>query len=145
MVPQTKDRLRVALDTNVLIAALAKPGGSAARVIEAWERGRLDVVTSDATLREAELVLDSDWLRRLVSGQRVDSLLDRLRTRSMRVKEVQIKGLPLKDEGDRRLVEAAVQGGTSYVLTADVEVLRYRGYGTAEFVTPAEFLRLVPL
>jgi putative PIN family toxin of toxin-antitoxin system len=135
--------LLVVLDTNVLIAALAKPGGSAARVIDAWERGRLEVVASEATIGEAELVLDSGWLRRLVSGERVASLLSRLRTRSTLVDGTPLKGLPLKDSGDRRLVEAAVEGHADYLVTADVEVLRYRGYSGTEFVTPAELLRLL--
>ncbi len=141
--PRAKDRLRVALDTNILVAALAKSSGGAARVVEAWQRGRLDVVTSEATLREAELILDSAWVRRLVSAERIDSLLDQLRTRSMRVEGALLKDLPLKDEGDRRLVEAAVEGNATYVVTADQEVLRYRGYGGTEFVTPAELLRLL--
>ncbi len=133
----------VVLDTNVLIASLAKPGGSAARVIDAWERGRLEVVASEATLREAELVLGSGWLTRLVSGERIDSLLNRLRTRSTLVEGAPLEGLPLKDSGDRRLVEAAVEGHATYLVTSDQEVLRYRGYGGTEFVTPTELLRLL--
>jgi putative PIN family toxin of toxin-antitoxin system len=135
--------LSVVLDTNVLIASLAKPGGSAARVIEAWVRGRLDVVASEATVREAELVLGSGWLRRFVPGERIDSLLDRLRTRSTLVEGAPLGDLPLKDSGDRRLVEAAVEGHAGYLVTSDVEVLRYRGHGGTEFVTPTELLRLL--
>ena len=59
----------------------------------------------------------------------------------MRVEGEPIADLPLKDEGDRRLVEAAVAGGARYVVTTDREFLRQRGYGGTEFVTPDEFLR----
>ncbi len=143
MPPEAEHRTRIALDTNVLVAALAKPGGGAARVVEAWREGRLDVVASAATLREAELVLDAAWVRRLVPAERITSLLADLRTRSLRVGGAPIDDLPLKDEGDRRLVEAAVEGGAGYLVTADREVLRYRGHGGTEFVAPAELLRLL--
>lgn len=49
-----------------------------------------------------------------------------------------IECLLLKDAGDRRLVEAAAAGGATCLVTADVELLRYRGHGTTEFVTPAD-------
>jgi len=49
----------------------------------------------------------------------------------------------LKDAGDLRLVEAAVAGGARYIVTTDREFLRARGYADVEFVTPAEFERLL--
>lgn len=139
----TEDRTRIALDTSVLVAALARPGGAAARVVQAWRDGRLDVVASQATLREAELVLGGTWVQRLVPAERITSLLAELRGRSALVNAAPIDGLPLKDEGDRRLVEAAVEGGAAYLVTADREVLRYRGHGGTEFVTPDEILGLL--
>jgi putative PIN family toxin of toxin-antitoxin system len=134
------DRLRIAIDTSVLVAALMESSGRAGKVVDAWLEGRLEVVCSEATLREAELVLDSQWLRRLVPRDRIDSILTCLRTRSIRVRGAPIKGLPLKDEGDRRLVEAAVDGAATYLVTADVELLGYRGYGGTEFVTATQLL-----
>ncbi|MEE8277271.1 MAG: PIN domain-containing protein, partial [Thermoanaerobaculia bacterium] len=102
MMPEAEDRLRIAIDTNVLVAALTNSGGAAARLVDAWVEDRLDVVSSEATLREAELILDSQWLRRIVPRGRIGALLDVLRTRSVRVRVTPIGDLPLKDEGDRR-------------------------------------------
>lgn len=133
--------MRIAIDTNVLIASLTKARGAGARVVRAWLDGRFEVVSSEATLREARLVVDSRWVRRMVPKERVDALLQHLEMRSVRVRGARIKGLPLKDKGDRRLVEAAVEGQAAYLVTADRELLRYRGYGGTEFVTPTEILR----
>ena len=101
------------------------------------------MVCSEATLQEAELVIDSQWLRRLEPTGRIDNILKFFRTRSIRVEGALLNDLPLKDEGDRRLVEAAVEGHATHLVTADQEVLRYRGYGGTEFVNPAELLRLL--
>jgi predicted nucleic acid-binding protein len=68
-------------------------------------------------------------------------LLDELRKRSIAVAAPGIDGLTLKDEGDRRLVEAAIAGGARYLVTSDREVLRYRVQGSTEFVTAGELLR----
>lgn len=140
----TVEKLRIAIDTNVLIAALTRPRGTSARVVNAWLDGRLEVVASPATLREAELVLGGGWLARLVSREAVESLLEALRTRSILVEKPEpIRELRLKDEGDRRLVEAAVAAGARYIVTTDREFLSQRGYEAVEFVTPGEFARLM--
>ena len=132
--------MRIAIDTNVLIAALTRPGGTSARIVNGWLDGRIEVVASEATVREAELVLGGRWLARLVSPAAVESLLDQLRTRTVRVERPSpIADLRLKDAGDLRLVEAAVAGGARYVVTTDREFLRARGYTGVEFVTPGEF------
>jgi putative PIN family toxin of toxin-antitoxin system len=137
----TVEKLRIAIDTNVLIAALTRPRGTSARIVNAWLDGRVEAVASPATIREAELVLGGGWLGRMVSREAVESLLESLRRRSVLVEKPEpIRDLRLKDEGDLRLVEAAVAGGASYTVTTDREFLSQRGYGEVGFVTPGEFL-----
>lgn len=134
--------MRIAIDTNVLIGALTNPRSASARVVRAWREGRVEVVASPATIREAELVLGGGWLARVASREAVSRLLDDLRRRTMMVEAPKpITDLPLKDEGDLRLVEAAVSGGAAYVVTTDRELLSHRGYGGTEFVTASEFAR----
>jgi putative PIN family toxin of toxin-antitoxin system len=133
--------VRVVIDTNVFVGALTMPSGSGARILRAWRRGELDVVCSEATLREAEAVLGSAWLARMATGKKVAELLQELRARAVLVRPATISDLPLKDEGDLHLVEAAAAGGASYLVTSDRELLQKRGYGRVEFVTPSEFLR----
>lgn len=138
--------MRIAIDTTCLIAALTQPRGRSARVVRAWLEGDVEAVASEATVREAELVLGAGWLKRVVPARRIDELLDDMRSRTVRVEEPgRIDELRLKDEGDRRLAEAAVAGGARYVVTADREFLSQRGYGRVEFVTPGEFLRIAGL
>lgn len=135
--------MRIAIDTNVLIAAVTRPKGRSARVVQAWLAGEVEVVASEATVREAELVLGGGWLGRMTSRERVASLLEALRTRTVWVESpAPIRDLRLKDEGDVRLVEAAVSGGARYIVTTDREFLSHRGYDDVEFVTPEEWERM---
>ena len=138
---KTVEKPRIAIDTNVLIAALTRPRGTSAHIVNAWLDGRLEVIASPATLREAELVLGGGWLVRLVSREAVESLLEALRTRSILVEKPElIRDLRLKDEGDQRLVEAAVAAAARYIVTTDREFLSQRGYDAVEFLTPGEFM-----
>jgi putative PIN family toxin of toxin-antitoxin system len=134
--------VRIAIDTNVLIAAVTRPGGRSARIVQAWLDGEIEAVASEATVREAEAVLGGGWLGRMTSRERVASLLEALRSRTVWVEApVPVTDLRMKDEGDVRMVETAVSGGASHVVTTDREFLSHRGYAGVEFVTPGEFWR----
>jgi putative PIN family toxin of toxin-antitoxin system len=133
--------VRVAIDTNCLIAAITKPSGASGRVVRMWREGEIEAVASEATVREAELVLGGGWLARMAGREQVEELLAALRTETVWVKEPpRITDLSLKDEGDLRMVETALAGGAQFVVTTDREFLSRRGYGDVEFVTPGEFL-----
>jgi putative PIN family toxin of toxin-antitoxin system len=137
---------RIAIDTNLLIAALTKPTGASARLLQAWRDGQIENVASEATVREAELVLGAGWLARMVGRERVETLLRDLRERSVWVENpAPIDDLDLKDTGDLRMVEAALAGGAELIATTDREFLSKRGYGQVEFVTPAEALKRLGL
>lgn len=134
---------RAVVDTNILVGALARPDGAGARILEHWRAERFAHVASEATLREAELVVGANWVTRIADRPARDALLRELRERSVIVEAPAIEALRLKDAGDRRLVEAAQAGGASHVVTADREVLRMRGHGGVAFVTTAEFLEVL--
>ena len=135
--------LRAIIDTNILVGALARRGGTADRILERWRAGAFEHIASEATLREAELVVGGRWVERLGGRSERDALLAELRERSIIVEAPILDELTLKDAGDRRLVEAAHAGGARYLVTADREVLRMWGYGGVEFVTSGEFLRVL--
>ncbi len=135
-----REPLRAIVDTNLLVGALARADGAAARILGHWRLGAFEHVASAATLREAELVVGARWVTRIADRHARDALLAELRARSLIVEAPAIAGLTLKDAGDRRLVEAAHAGGARYLVTADREVLLTRGYGAVEFVTAGEFL-----
>jgi hypothetical protein len=135
--------MRVVIDVNVVIAALASPSSSAARIVDAWRAGAFEIVSSEATLREASAVLGASWVRRLAVESEICALLDELRGRTAIVEAAEIDGLALKDAGDRRLVEAAAAGRCDYLITADRELLRMRGHGFTEFLSAVEFCERV--
>lgn len=134
--------MRIAIDTNLLVAALTKRRGASARLLQAWRDSEIEVVASEATAREAELVLGGGWLARLAGRENVEQLLSDLRERTVWVESPQpVRDLKLKDAGDLRMVEAALAGGAELIVTTDREFLSKRGYGPVEFVTPTEALR----
>lgn len=133
--------LRAVIDTNLLVGALVRPGGTSDRILKQWRAGVFEHVASESTLREAESVVGSRWVGRLGGRRKRDALLAELRAESIVVDAPILTALTLKDAGDRRLVEAAHAGRARYLVTADRGVLLTWGHGGVEFVTSGEFLR----
>lgn len=132
---------RIVFDTNLFVAALRNPGGAAGTLVRQWRAGDIVFVFSRATLREAQLVAGGKWAAQLGGAGAQDRLMADMEALGDIVEAPRIDDLPpLKDEGDRRLVEAAVAGNADYLVTADREVLLKRGYGSVEFVTTGEML-----
>jgi uncharacterized protein len=70
--------LRAVLDVNVLISALLSPGGTPARILNAWRLGHFDLIVSPLLLAELGRALAYPKLRRHVSPEEAVELLDLL-------------------------------------------------------------------
>ncbi|MDQ3524263.1 MAG: putative toxin-antitoxin system toxin component, PIN family, partial [Chloroflexota bacterium] len=67
--------MRVVLDTNIIVSRYLTPRGRVARIVDLWEQGALDLLTSEVILREYVRVLNYPRLRpvhRLADAQLVE-------------------------------------------------------------------------
>ncbi len=113
--------MRIVLDTNQLVRALARPPELATFVM-AWASARFTVVCSDQLLDEYEQVLLRDYVRVLVYPESVRAF------RNYLVDAIEIIGLGAfpavcRDPDDDKVVATAIQGQADYLLTADEDIL----------------------
>ncbi len=131
-------RLRVLLDTNVLISAF-QFGGTPFYIFEYVVSKRVIGVTSDELLVELlgvfrrKFQLDDDTIR----------LAEKKIRRSFRMVTPAVSLDVLDDVDDNRVLEAAVEGMCDYIVTGDTDLLRLKRYKHIMIVTPAEFLNIV--
>lgn len=74
--------MRILLDTNVLVAALITKNTPPDLLYRAWVRGDFELVTSREQLDELERVLTYEKLRRFVSRDEAQLLLETMDTRA---------------------------------------------------------------
>jgi putative PIN family toxin of toxin-antitoxin system len=137
--------LIVVLDTNVFVGACLGRGASAA-VVQACLQGHLQPLMGAALLTEYEDVLSRKALfarSRLEAAER-DELLDIFLAAS-RWTRIYYGWRPnLRDEGDNHLVELAVAGGASYIVSHNLRDLKSSQlkFPGLTAVTPAQLLNL---
>ena len=129
-------RLRVVLDTNVLVSGLAYPGSIPGRILGAWRQGGVDVVLSRFILDELVRVLPR--LPRITLGiPEIRDLADSFMFMAEMVEPVAELEEKLRDNSDQQVLGTLRAAKANYLITGDKDLL-----ALAEFypiVTPAVF------
>jgi putative PIN family toxin of toxin-antitoxin system len=133
------NELRVVLDTNVLVSALAFPGEATSLILELLEAHAFKAFSSPAMLAELRRVLIKKvgW-----SHDAADSLVSEtaehlsIITPRMQVSEIRCK------DSDNRVLECALEADADAIVTGNLKHIRplkhYRGIA---ILTPREFLK----
>ena len=111
--------MRLLLDTNVLVAGLASSKGASYAVLQAVAAAKLQVAASTALWLEYESVLKRDDVRALhgFSIKQVDAILSALAVWVHPVMLHYVWRPQLRDPGDEMVLEAAVNGQVSAIVT----------------------------
>jgi putative PIN family toxin of toxin-antitoxin system len=130
--------MRVVLDTNVLLSALAFPSSKPDQVLQRIRRGEVELFLSSFILAELERILhDKFRFTKRQTDERV-SIIRRMATLVEPAERIAV--VAAKDD-DNRILECAVAARADYLVTGDKEhLLPLRSIGTTQIVTPAAFL-----
>lgn len=129
-------RLRVVLDTNVLVSGLAYPGSAPGRIMNAWRQGGLDVVLSHYILDEMTRVLPNLPRIQLVAAE-IRDLADSFMFLADIVEPEGIHNKQLRDPADQPVLLTLFASQADYLITGDKDLLALAN--DYPIITPAEF------
>jgi putative PIN family toxin of toxin-antitoxin system len=137
----------IVLDTNVVVAGIRSGGGAARRVIRGCLARAYEPLLGPALLAEYEYaLLDSRLPTALASLRDRQELLAAIASVGRWVNVYYLWRPNLRDEADNHLVELAVAGGASAIVTHNVRDLG-RGellFPSLRVLTPAAFVKEYP-
>jgi putative PIN family toxin of toxin-antitoxin system len=129
-------RLRVVLDSNVLISGLAYPGSIPGHIVSIWRQGGLDVVLSRYILDEIANVLPR--LSRIqLTPNEIRDLVDSLMFLADVVEPDADQDPTLRDPADQQVLGTLRASRADYLITGDKDLLVLAGKYPS--VTPATF------
>lgn len=132
-------RVTVLLDTNVFVAAYWARSSASARLIDACIRGDILAHYSADVKREVLYVLRTIKVR--------SAYIERIRCfweTGIEVQPVTVDVL-IEDPDDRKFLEAALGGGTDFLVTNDEHLLSIGYIGRTEILTSGSAARLLGL
>jgi uncharacterized protein len=133
-------RRRAVIDTNVFIAALIKPSGTAAKAV-ARAISEFTVIYSADTISELEGKLATAKLQKYVPSEEATVFLDALRRDAVLV-DVSASVRASRDPKDDKFIALAAAGGADFLVTGDKDLLVIGVYKDTRIVTPSQFLAL---
>ena len=136
---------RIVVDTNVLAGALLRPGGQNRSVLRACLEERSRPIVGQALFLEYEDVLGREDLFRKspLSARERQRLFEAFLSACEWVQVYYLWRPNLRDEGDNHVLELAVAGGASAIVTNNVSDFRSSDlrFPDVRILTPKDFLK----
>lgn len=131
----TDENLKVVLDTNILISAIAF-GGKPKEVLNLVLDEKIIAATSPILLAEFQEVYNKNFPLKFVDFEltleRIEEIFKMVKPkRSLKI---------VRDEDDNRVLEAAVEGNCSYIITGDKDLLDLKKFKKIKILTSEQFL-----
>lgn len=111
-------RVRILLDTNVIISGFLSAKGPPGQLLQAWLDGRFDLVTSPTQLVELERALSYEKLRDRINSDQVRDFVD-----NIDVMAVVVSSVPTltrsPDPDDNPILATAIAGQADLIVSGD--------------------------
>ncbi|GIW53560.1 MAG: PIN domain-containing protein [Gemmatimonadales bacterium] len=133
--------MRVVLDTNVLISALAFPGSTSDQILSRIRRGEIDLFISPFILAELDRVLREKFR---FSKREAAARLGAIRAIAHIVEPTERITIVTAKDDDNRILECALAAQAEFLITGDkAHLLPLESYRTVRIVTPGQFLDIL--
>lgn len=148
----------VVFDTNIFLQAMIRDAGPAVRCLDYFDKGKISLAVSRATLAEIADVLTRPRLREkynLLTDERVADLLERLRYKGIYFRKVKTHFTYPRDPDDEPYLNLAIEVEADYLVSRDADLLDLMDWGQEvgrafqqsfrflKIVTPVEFLQVM--
>jgi putative PIN family toxin of toxin-antitoxin system len=134
--------MRVILDTNILLSALLSPLGLPSKLLNAWERRALTLVTCDLLIREFRHVAGRPFFAARLRASTIELLSAGLRDFSVYCQYLP-SGPAAPDPKDSYLLALAEAGQAEFLVTGDKALLTLKRHKSTRIVTPAAMIELL--
>jgi putative PIN family toxin of toxin-antitoxin system len=137
--------IRAVLDANVFVSAVITATGNAARILDAWRAGRIDLVVSPEILSEVERVLNYPKIarRHRLSAERIRGFIEDLARLSILTPGEIRMSVIQEDPSDDRYLECALEGEADCIVSGDQHLLETGEYRGIRILTPKAFLAVL--
>jgi len=133
--------MRVVLDTNIFISGIFWENNSCSAIIDAWQAGKLTLVSSLEIVQE--LVDTLRDFRIIMPEEMIEAWRKTLMEHALLVAPAEKLALVKDDPDDDKFFEAAVAGHAQYLVSQDKQVLNIPTFRGIKTIHPKIFVKLL--
>lgn len=136
---------RVVIDTNVLISGIIQRSGFPFKVVKLWEDEAIVLITSAATIEEAERVLNYPKIRERykLTGDDINRSVTNLFRYSVIADDPPEINVIKEDPADNKILSTAIAGKADFIISGDAHLLKLLNFKGIEIVTSRRFWEIV--
>ncbi len=129
--------MRLILDTNVIISGVHF-SGPPYDILDAWRRGRVELIVSSEILDEYRRV--GEQLATQFPGIELEDFIELVTLRARIVDASPLKEKVCSDPDDDKFLACAIASGTKTICSGDKALLRASGYKSITILNPKDFV-----
>lgn len=134
--------MRIVIDTSVFVRYLLRPSASTRRLIEdIWLQDSVTLIVAPELLAELAAVLQRSKIRRFVTAEAANALLDTVQARSVLLEPLAAIPPFTHDPKDDKFIACGLSGGAEYLVTYDDDLLVVGNIQELQIGTPEAFVR----
>tara|TARA_Y100000310_G_scaffold180841_1_gene180751 strand:- start:881 stop:1333 length:453 start_codon:yes stop_codon:yes gene_type:complete len=133
-------KIKVVLDTNIIISAAISTNGKPAQIFEMLIREEIQNFTSSEIIEEIEDVIARPKIAKYLSLVEQEFIVNTFTRFSENVKpKISLKEVK-DDHDDDKFLECAVTANVDYIISGDPHLLNLKQFRGIKIISPAEFL-----
>jgi len=132
--------MRVLIDTNVIISGTFW-SGKPKRLLNTARRGEITYITSKTLLEELRETLTDPEKPFQLNEKETEKVVRNLRTFAILISPTSQVSV-CRDEDDNRVLECAMDGEASYIVTGDKDLLDLKSFEGIKIAKVSDFLQL---
>jgi len=133
------DKIRVVLDTNIVVSALIAEKGASARIFEKILLREIKNYTSKEIIEELKEVFSRKEITKRTDSKARNFILENYLKSSIKIQKITEINL-VEHESDNKFIEIAVDAEADYIVSGDQHLLKLKKFMEIKIVTPREFL-----
>jgi len=142
MKSKAPEKIKVVLDTNIVISAPLSKDGNPAKIFELLLLEEIKNFRSFEITEEIMDVLGREKIKKLLSQEKIDFILENYMNSSVFIQPGFTLNAIKEDEDDNRILECAEAAEADYIVTGDEHLLALRNFKNIKIVSPKEFLQI---
>lgn len=131
-------KFRVVLDTNIYLSGIIF-GGNSRHILDLIIKKKIKAITSPAILLEISKKLKQKFKW---SQDKIVLTIKTIIKTTRIIKPKEILRVVKVDKSDNKVIEAAVESNSNYIISGDKHLLKIKKYQKIKIVTPAEYLSI---
>src|SRR3989338_5958904 len=134
------EKLKVVIDSNVIISAPLAKESNPAKIFEFLTQDEIKNFSSEDIIKEITEVFQRDKIKKILPSHKSKFIIEQFKKCSTLIKPSVKLSVITDDIADNKILECAVTAKADYIISGDEHLIKIKQYKNIKIVPPKEFI-----